>query len=96
MVEILKQRNNNPNIIELQIILVAFGTLGILDLFEMKEIKHLISLASLMVNFLFSHPSTEVLVHFFRYLNAKQLNKIVINLLKFVFTKTNKINLKKG
>ena len=46
-----------------------------------------------MINHMFSHKILNILSHFFRYLNADQLNGIVLNLLKFVFTKQNKINL---
>ena len=95
MVEILKQPNNQPNIIELQILLVAFGTLGILDTVELKNVKLMISLGAFIINFMFINPITEVLTYFFRYLNANQLNDVVSNLLKFVFTKTAKINLNK-
>lgn len=44
---------------------------------------------------MFSNKILRLLTHFFRYLNANQLNDITSNLLKFVFTKTNKINLHK-
>lgn len=95
MVEILKQPNNQPNIIELQILLVAFGTLGILDNVELKNVKLLIFFGSLMINTMFSHNILNILTYFFRYLNADQLNGIVSNLLKFTFTKASKINLTK-
>ncbi|GEM_PF-5875734 len=95
MVEILKQPNNRPNIIELQILLVAFGTLGVLDNVELKKVKLLISFGSLVINTMFSHEILKLLSHFFRYLNSNQLNDIVSNLLKYVFTKHNKINLTK-
>lgn len=91
----MKQPNNQPNIIELQILLVAFGTLGILDNVVLSNVKLLISLGSFIINFLFTNPITEVLTHYFRYLNKKQLDRIVNNLLKFVFVKTNKINFRK-
>lgn len=48
-----------------------------------------------MVNFMFSNKITRLLTYFFRYLNANQLNNIISNLLKFVFTKKNKINFRK-
>jgi hypothetical protein len=48
-----------------------------------------------MINFMFSNKIVSLLTYFFRYLNANQLNDIISNLLKFVFTKTNKINLNK-
>lgn len=48
-----------------------------------------------MINTMFSHKILNILTHFFRYLNADQLNGIVLNLLKFTFTKTNKLNLTK-
>jgi|TARA_Y100001968_G_C19429054_1_gene755993 F0F1-type ATP synthase alpha subunit len=95
LVEILKQPNNRPNIIELQILLVAFGTLGVLDNVELKKVKLLISFGSLVINTMFSHEILKLLSHFFRYLNSNQLNDIVSNLLKYVFTKHNKINLTK-
>ena len=44
---------------------------------------------------MFSHKIVKIISYFFRYLNANQLNDIVSNLLKFVFTKTTKINLNK-
>jgi F-type H+/Na+-transporting ATPase subunit alpha len=95
LVEILKQPNSQPNIIELQILLIGFGTLGILDHVELKNVKLLIFFGSLMINFMFSNKIVSLLTYFFRYLNANQLNDIISNLLKFVFTKTNKINLNK-
>jgi len=93
LVEILKQPNNRPNIIELQILLVAFGTLGVLDNVELKKVKLLISFGSLVINTMFSNEILRILSHIFRYLNSNQLNDIVSNLLKYVFTKHNKINL---
>ena len=57
--------------------------------------KFLVFLGSFIINFLFSNPITEILTYFFRYLNSDQLNGVIHNLLKFVFTKTNKINLRK-
>lgn len=53
----------------------------------------MISLGAFIINFMFLNPITEILTHFFRYLNANQLNSVVHNLLKFVFTKTAKVNL---
>lgn len=93
LVEILKQPNNRPNIIELQILLVAFGTLGIIDNLETSKVKYLNSLGSLIINEMFSNPLLKILAPFFRYLDNKQLKKIVLNLVKYVFTKTSKINL---
>ena len=55
----------------------------------------MISLGAFIINFMFINPITEILTYFFRYLNASQLNEVVSNLLKFVFTKTAKINLNK-
>lgn len=92
--EILKQPNNKPNIIELQIILVAFGTLGVLDNLAVNEVKKVISLASYIVNFLFSTPELKILIYIFRYLNENELKEITINLLKYVFLKMNKLNVK--
>ena len=91
----MKQPNNRPNIIELQILLVAFGTLGVLDNVELKKVKLLISFGSFFINTMFSHEILKLLSNFFRYLNSNQLNDIVSNLLKYVFTKHNKINLTK-
>ena len=79
----MKQPNNRPNIIELQILLVAFGTLGVLDNVELKKVKLLISFGSLVINTMFSHEILKLLSHFFRYLNSNQLNDIVSNLLKY-------------
>lgn len=45
-----------------------------------------------LINLLFLNPKLELLVHFFRYLNAAQLNVVVKNLLKYNFLKNNKIN----
>jgi len=92
LVEILKQRNNNPNLVELQILLLAFGNLGFLDHVSLKNIKLLVSFASRVVNNLFNVPILNILTPFFRYLNAAQLNAVVLNLAKYVFTKTYKIN----
>jgi F-type H+-transporting ATPase subunit alpha len=93
LVEILKQPNNRPNIIELQILLVAFGTLGIIDSIETTKVKFLNSLGSIIINEMFSNPLIKILAPFFRYLDSKQLKKIVLNLVKYVFTKNSKINL---
>ena len=49
-----------------------------------------------MINSCFLIKLVEILTYFFRYLNANQLNDIISNLLKLVFTKTNKINLTKN
>lgn len=75
--------------------MVAFGTLGVLDNVELKKVKLLISFGSLIINTMFSNEILKLLSHFFRYLNSNQLNDIVSNLLKYVFTKHNKINLTK-
>ena len=83
----LPYKNIYTNIIELQILLVAFGTLGVLDNVELKKVKLLISFGSLVINTMFSHEILKLLSHFFRYLNSNQLNDIVSNLLKYVFTK---------
>lgn len=48
-----------------------------------------------MINAMFSNPILRIITYFFRYLNAEQLNGIVSNLLKYLFTKNNKINLTK-
>jgi len=45
-----------------------------------------------MVNFMFTNEIVRILSYFFRYLNSFQLNGIISNLMKFLFTKTNKIN----
>ncbi len=92
--EILKQPNNKPNIIELQIILVAFGTLGVLDNLAVNEVKKVISLASYIVNVLFRISELKILIFIFRYLNEQQLKDVTLSLLKYVFLKMNNINLK--
>jgi len=66
-----------------------------LDNVELKNVKLLISFGSLVINTMFSNEILKLLSHFFRYLNSNQLNDIVSNLLKYVFTKYNKINLTK-
>ena len=76
-------------------ILVAFGTLGILDNVLLKNVKLLIFLGSFIINYIFTNPITELLTYFFRYLDRNQLDSVVNNLLKFVFVKMNKINLRK-
>jgi len=92
LVEILKQPNNKPNMIELQILLVAFGTLGILDKVALKDVKYLISFAARIINTLFQSKVLKPLTYFIRYLNGEQLAKVVNNLFKYVFTKVHKIN----
>ena len=44
---------------------------------------------------MFSHKVIKIITHFFRYLNEKELNLVISNLLKFVFTKKKRINLNK-
>jgi hypothetical protein len=67
-----------------------------MDNVELKNVKLLIFFASSMINSMFSHPILIILTYFFRYLNSEQLNGIVSNLLKYLFTKNNKINLTKS
>jgi hypothetical protein len=78
--------------IELQILLVAFGTLGILDKVALKDVKYLISFAARIINTLFQSKVLKPLTYFIRYLNGEQLAKVVNNLFKYVFTKVHKIN----
>lgn len=93
--EILKQPNNNPKIIEVQIFLVALGNLGFLDSFDLKYVKQLISYSNGIINGLFGSEKLSFIVTFFRYLNAKQVANVVGNLLKYSFTKSTKLNLTK-
>lgn len=72
--------------------MVAFGTLGILDKVDLKDVKLLILYANFLINALFLNPKLEILVEFFRYLNSNQLTQVVQNLLKYTFVKSNKIN----
>ena len=82
--------------VELEILLVAFGTFGVSDTVALNNIKDLVSLGSFIVNYLYLNKITTIIGYFFRYLDGKQLDSLVKNLLKFVFLKINKINLKKN
>ena len=58
----LKQPHSQPKIIELQIVLVAFGTLGVLDLVPLEKVKFVIYYASFLVNFLFKSTILNILI----------------------------------
>jgi proton translocating ATP synthase F1 alpha subunit len=94
LVEMLKQPKNQPLIIEIQILYVAFGTLGIIDNIHTKKINNLKTFGTYIINEMFSNILIKILAPFFRYLNNTQLKKIVLNLVKYVFTKNKKLNLK--
>lgn len=88
----LKQPHSQPKIIELQIVLVAFGTLGVLDLVPLEKVKFVIYYASFLVNFLFKSSILNILIYFLRYLNASQLSDVINSVTKYLFLKTFKIN----
>ncbi len=88
----MKQPNNQPNIIELQIILLAFGTLGVLDNVSLGNIKSIIYLGASIITCIFGNTEFKILTKYLRHLDARQIKSIVIYLLKYVFLKTNRIN----
>merc|ERR1712000_444071 len=57
LVETLKQPNNAPKIIELEILVVALGSLGLMDTVSLKNVKLVIYVASSILNNLFSKNS---------------------------------------
>merc|ERR1712000_253381 len=69
LVETLKQPNNAPKIIELEILVVALGSLGLMDTVSLKNVKLVIYVASSILNNLFSKNSVvSILKYFLRYL----------------------------
>lgn len=94
LVEMLKQPKNTPLIIETQILDVAFCTLGIIENINTKKINKIKILGTFIMDTMFNNKLINILAPFFRYLNNTQLKKIVLNLVKYVFTKRKNLNLK--
>jgi len=77
LVEILKQPNYNPYIPELQLILVTFGILGILNEIEIARLKNVMVHINKMLTVLFYSKATIPAVSFFRYTSQQNLFKFV-------------------
>jgi len=86
LVEILKQSNYNPYITELQLILVTFGIQGLLSSIELNRLKTVLIHANKMLAVLFYAYVTAPIVSFFRYINQKNLFKIVQSLHNFTLS----------
>jgi len=77
LVEILKQPNYSPYIPELQLILVTFGILGILNEIEINKLKNVMVHINKMLTVLFYSKATVPAVSFFRYTSKQNLFKFV-------------------
>merc|ERR1739847_112960 len=76
----LKQPNNAPKIIELEILVVALGSLGLMDTVSLKNVKLVIYVASSILN------------NLFRYLTKDNLKTFIPIIFKYIFLRENKIN----
>jgi len=93
LVETLKQPNNAPKIIELEILVVALGSLGLMDNVSLKNVKLVIYVASSILNNLFSKNSVvSILKYFLRYLTKDNLKTFIPVIFKYIFLRENKIN----
>jgi len=93
LVETLKQPNNAPKIIELEILVVALGSLGLMDTVSLKNVKLVIYVASSILNNLFSKNSVvSILKYFLRYLTKDNLKTFIPIIFKYIFLRENKIN----
>lgn len=91
LVEVLTQPQHQPNVVEIQIFLIAFCNSGVLDKVSVKDIKIIRSLTIYIIDFLFKSPFLFPLVHSLRYLKQTDLHRTVKTLLKFIFAKINRI-----
>ena len=82
----MKQSNYNPYITELQLILVTFGIQGLLSSIELNRLKTVLIHANKMLAVLFYAYVTAPIVSFFRYINQKNLFKIVQSLHNFTLS----------
>merc|ERR1712000_131954 len=93
LVETLKQPSNAPKIIELEILVVALGSLGLMDTVSLKNVKLVIYVASSILNNLFSKNSVvSILKYFLRYLTKDNLKTFIPIIFKYIFLRENKIN----
>merc|ERR1712100_55261 len=93
LVETLEQPNNAPKIIELEILVVALGSLGLMDTVSLKNVKLVIYVASSILNNLFSKNSVvSILKYFLRYLTKDNLKTFIPIIFKYIFLRENKIN----
>merc|ERR1712125_23078 len=93
LVGTLKQPNNAPKIIELEILVVALGSLGLMDTVSLKNVKLVIYVASSILNNLFSKNSVvSILKYFLRYLTKDNLKTFIPIIFKYIFLRENKIN----
>jgi F-type H+/Na+-transporting ATPase subunit alpha len=76
LVEMLKQTNNSPYPIELQIILISYGTSGFADFFSVNQIRLVKLLSCDMVNFIYGDPLFLPLRHLLKYLVGPELIKL--------------------
>merc|ERR1711959_889140 len=72
LVETLKQPNNAPKIIELEILVVALGSLGLMDTVSLKNVKLVIYVVSF-------------LKYFLRYLTKDNLKTFIPIIFKYIF-----------
>lgn len=84
--ELLKQPNNNPYPIELQIILVAYGTSGFADELKLVEFNKLKSLAFDLINYVFTKNFFAPVPHFIKYMTGVDLINLVNTLTKIFFS----------
>lgn len=84
LVEILKQTNNNPYPIELQILLVAYGTSGFADQFNLEKFNLLRLISFDLINFLYSESIFIAFRHLIKYLIGNELINLS-NLITFLF-----------
>lgn len=87
----LRQPQHQPNLVEIQIFLIAFCNSGLLDKINVEDVKLIRSFIIIILNILYTTPLLYILVYSLRYLNEVQLTSTAIALLKFYFTKVNKI-----
>jgi proton translocating ATP synthase F1 alpha subunit len=89
LVEILKQTNNNPYPIELQIILVAYGTSGFADTFSVGNIDLLRLISFDHINIIYGDLLFLPLRHLIKYLVGPELIKLTDLLTSLYFRKPN-------
>lgn len=96
LVEILKQSNYNPYMPELQLILVSFGILGVLNEIELSKLKNVLIHSNKMLKVLFFSKATNIVVKFLRFTVQKFLFNFVSKLHNFTlaigYQNVNKFN----
>jgi len=84
LVELLKQPNNNPYPIELQILLVAYGTSGFTDELKLESFKKLKLFSIEIINYIFTTSFFTPVPHIIKYLTGSELIEL-INLITNIF-----------